>query len=123
MKNGYFLLESVISIFLISIISIALVTGISTISKSIYNLESKEKVIEELRNNAESLIGAYYKSGVLTGDFEEEDFGGVKKIILKKEDNRGNNYEIILYLKEKGIYTDWAYSFNSHIFNYFNGFI
>lgn len=106
MKKGYFLLESVISIFLISIILISLVTGITTISKSVYNLRSKEKVIEELKNDAESLIGTYYRTGVLTGDFEEEDMDGVKKIILKREDDKDNNYEIILYLKENGIYTD-----------------
>lgn len=106
MRKGYFLLESVISIFLISIILISLVSGISSISKSIHNLKSKEKVMEDLRNDAEYLIGTYYKTGVLTGNFDEEDMGGVKKIILKKEDDRGNNYEIILYLKEKGIYTD-----------------
>lgn len=106
MKKGYFLLESVLSIFLLSIILISLVTGISSISKSIYTLKSKEKVMEELKNDAESLIGTYYRTGVLTGNFEEEDMDGVKKIILKKEDDRGNNYEIILYLKEKGIYTD-----------------
>lgn len=106
MKKGYFLLESIISIFLISIILISLVTGISSISKSIYNLESKEKTIDDLKNDAESLIGTYYKTGVLIGDFEEEDIGGVKKIILKKEDDKDNTYEIILYLKENGIYTD-----------------
>lgn len=79
--------------------------------------------MEDLRNDAEYLIGTYYKTGVLTGNFDEENMGGVKKIILKKEDDRGNNYEIILYLKEKGIYTDWTYSFYRNIFYYFNGFI
>lgn len=118
MKKGYFLLESIISIFLIAVVLIALVTGISSVSKSTTKLRDKEKTILELKNDAESLIGTYYKTGTLTGDFEEEDLGGVKKIILKKEDDKDNTYEIILYLKENGIYTDWTYSFNSYIFDY-----
>lgn len=118
MKKGYFLLESIISIFLIAVVLIALVTGISSISKSTTKLRDKENTILELKNDAESLIGTYYKTGVLTGDFVEEDLGGVKKIILKKEDDKDNTYEIILYLKENGIYTDWTYSFNSYIFDY-----
>lgn len=118
MKKGYFLLESIISIFLIAVVLIALVTGISSISKSTTKLRDKEITILELKNDAESLIGTYYKTGVLTGDFVEEDLGGVKKIILKKEDDKDNTYEIILYLKENGIYTDWTYSFNSYIFDY-----
>lgn len=118
MKKGYFLLESIISIFLIAVVLIALVTGISSISKSNTKLRDKEKTILELKNDAESLIGKYYKTGTLTGDFVEEDLGGVKKIILKKEDDKDNTYEIILYLKENGIYTDWTHSFNSYIFDY-----
>lgn len=118
MKKGYFLLESIISIFLIAVVLIALVTGISSISKSTTKLRDKENTILELKNDAESLIGTYYKTGVLTGDFVEEDLGGVKKIILKREDDKDNTYEIILYLKENGIYTDWTYSFNSYIFDY-----
>ena len=118
MKKGYFLLESIISIFIIAVVLIALVTGISSISKSTTKLRDKENTILELKNDAESLIGTYYKTGTLTGDFEEEDLGRVKKIILKKEDDKDNTYEIILYLKENGIYTDWTYSFNSYIFDY-----
>ena len=106
MKKGYFLLESIISIFLIAVVLIALVTGISSISKSTTKLRDKEITILELKNDAESLIGTYYKTGTLTGYFKEEDLGGVKKIILKKEDDKDNTYEIILYLKENGIYTD-----------------
>lgn len=105
-KSGHFLLEAVISIFLVSFLILALVKGISTISNNIKILQKNERTMTELSDRAEEIIGHYYRTGIIKGDAEVSDLGNLIKVRVKKTNENNEEKEITIYLKKGGLYTD-----------------